>query len=211
AGLWTTNQDLNAELAAVQQQESLAVLLPTPSPTPIIGLVVLPSGHAPPVEGQAPQAGEAGDIPAHLLPAINNYVAPPIPTPSPEQARMIEIPAIGVKHTIVQGDNWEQLKKGVGQHVGSGQPGQPGNLVLSAHNDIYGEIFRYLDELEVGYEIIVSTERQRYTYIVNDIQIVEPTETSVLAPTQHASTTLISCYPYRVNTKRIIISADLVG
>lgn len=208
--LWSTSQELNQELAAVQREESQSLALPTPSPTPVIDVVVLPSGHQPPVDGRLPEAGEAGNIPAHLLPAVQAYVPPPIPTPSAEQARRIQIPAIGVDHPIVQGDDWEQLKKGVGQHVGSAQPGAEGNLVLAAHNDIYGEIFRYLDQLSVGNEIIVSTERQSYTYVVRELQVVEPTDVWVMADTEHASTTLISCYPYRVNTKRIVVFADLV-
>lgn len=208
-GLWSTRQELNQELAQVQRRESQSLALPTPTATPVIDVVVLPSGHKPPVDGRAPEQGEAGDIPAHLLPAINAYVPPPIPTPSLEQARRIQIPSIDVDSPVFQGDDWDQLKKGVGQHVGSALPGSQGNLVLSAHNDIYGEIFRHLDQLSASDEIIVSTERQSYTYVIRDIQVVDPTDVWVMAPTEHASSTLISCYPYQVNNKRIIIFADL--
>ncbi|HCB49883.1 MAG TPA: hypothetical protein DEP47_10235 [Chloroflexi bacterium] len=209
--VWTTARELNQEIAVVQQTQTESMALPTIAPTPVIGVAILPSGHKPPVEGRPPEPGEAGEIPAHLLPIIDAYVPPPIPTPGPEQARRIQIPVIDVDKPIVQGDDWEQLKKGVGQHIGSSLPGQPGNLVLSAHNDIYGEIFRDLDELKPGDEIIISTERQSYTYVVNDIDVVEPTEVSVMAPSEHASTTLISCYPYLVNNKRIVIFADLAS
>jgi sortase A len=208
--LWSTRSELNDELAEVQSAEVAAIALPTPTATPIIGTVVLPSGHKPPVEGQPPQPGEAGYIPDHLQPVVNAYVPPPVPTPGPEQARRIQIPAIDIDKPIVQGDDWEQLKKGVGQHVGTTNPGQLGNLVLSAHNDIYGEIFRYLDRLQPGDEIIISTERNSYTYIVRAWDIVEPTAIEVMNPTTHASTTLISCYPYQVNTQRIVVYADLV-
>ncbi len=209
-GLWSTRNELNQELAAAQNAESQRLALPTPSPTPIINLVVLPGGHKPPVEGFSPEPGEAGDIPAHLMPAINAYVPPPIPTPGPEQARRIQIPAINIDKPIVQGDDWEQLKKGVGQHIGSAQPGQDGNLVLSAHNDIFGEIFRYLDKLQPGDEIIISTEVNTYTYVVSEVTTVEPTDVQVMAPTDYPSATLISCYPYQVNTHRIVVFADLV-
>lgn len=208
--LWRTNQTLNDELAQVQRAQSQAVALPTATAAPVIDVVVLPSGHKPPVDGRPPEQGEAGNIPDHLLPVINAYVPPPIPTPSPEQARRLEIPALNVDHPIVQGDDWEQLKKGVGQYLGSGLPGRPGNVVLSAHNDIYGEIFRYLDQLQPGDEVIVSTERQRYTYRIDELRVVEPTEVWVMAPTGHAQVTLISCYPYRVNTKRIVAFASLI-
>ncbi len=209
-GIWLTRQELNQELVLAQQVQVAEIALPTPTATPIIDLVVLPSGHKPPVNGRPPEQGEAGDIPAHLLPAINAYVPPPLPTPGPEQARRIEIPAIGVDSTIVQGVDWDQLKKGVGQLVGSAQPGNEGNLVLAAHNDIFGEIFRNLDKLTPGDEIIVSTERSVYRYVVRKIDVVKPTDVDVMAATEHAQTTLISCYPYQINTERIVVFADLV-
>jgi sortase A len=207
--LLQTRQELNAELAAVQQVEVAAVALPTPTATPVIGLVVLPGGHKPPVAGRPPEPGEAGYIPAHLLPAVSNYEPPPIPTPGPEQARRIQIPAIGVDSSIYQGQEWEQLRKGVGQYLGSPPPGQEGNLALAAHNDIYGEIFRDLDQLVSGDEIIISTERQQYVYVVRETEIVQPTDTWVMAPTDYASVSLISCYPYMIDNKRIVVFADL--
>ncbi|UCG25272.1 MAG: class D sortase [Chloroflexota bacterium] len=209
--VWTTARELNQEIAEVQQVQSESVALPTTTATPVIGLVVLPSGHKPPINGRPPEPGEAGDIPAHLLPILDAYVPPPIPTPGPEQARRVQIPALNLDKPIVQGDDWEQLKKGVGQHVGSGLPGQQGNLVLSAHNDIYGEIFRNLDKLKPGDEIIISTERRSYTYVVRELDVVEPTDVWVMDPTEHASSTLISCYPYLVNNKRIVVFADLAA
>lgn len=207
--LLQTRQELNSELAAVQKEEVAAVALPTPTATPVIDLVVLPGGHKPPVAGRPPEPGEAGYIPAHLLPAVSNYEPPPMPTPGPEQARRIQIPAINVDSSIYQGQEWEHLRKGVGQYLGSPPPGQQGNVVLAAHNDIYGEIFRDLDQLSAGDEIIISTERQRYVYVVRKTEIVEPTDTWVMAPTDYPSTTLISCYPYMIDNKRIVIFADL--
>jgi sortase A len=209
--LWRTQTELNQELAQIQQAESLSLALPTPTATPVIDVVILPGGHKPPIDGRPPIPEEAGYIPPHLLPAINAYVPPPIPTPAPEQARRIQIPAIKIDSPVVQGMyDWEQLKKGVAQKIGSAGPGQVGNMALAGHNDIYGEVFRNLDKLSPGDEITVSTERQSYTYIVRDTKVVDPTEVWVMEPTEYASVTLISCYPYRVNTKRIAVFADLV-
>lgn len=210
ANLWVTNRELNRELAAVFAAQSQASALSTATATPVIGVVLLPGGHHPPVDGRSPEPGEAGGIPAHLLPAVNAYIPPPIPTPGPEQARRLEIPVLNADYPIVQGDGWEELKKGVGQYVHSGHPGRPGNVVLSGHNDIYGEPFRYLDRLTPGDEILITTENEVYTYSVREIRVVEPTEVWVMAPTDTAQLTLISCYPYRVNTRRIIVFADLI-
>lgn len=208
--LWRTNDRLNRALTEVQQAEGAALALPTPQPTAVIGVAILPGGHRYPGAGETPQPGEAGTIPAHLLPAIGNYVPPPVPTPGPEHARRIQVEAIDVDSAIYQGMyDWEVLKKGVAQHIGSAAPGQVGNMILAGHNDVYGEVFRDLDKLAPGDEIIISSERQAYRYVVRETVIVEPTDVSVMAPTDYATLTMISCYPYRVNTKRIVVLADL--
>lgn len=207
--LWQTQQDLNQELAQAQRAEVAGLGPATAAPTPVIDVVVLPTGHRF-IEGRSPEPVESGDIPAHLLPALQAFQPPPLPTPGPEQPRVIQIPAIDVHAPIVPGVfDWEQLKRGVGHHTGSAQPGQVGNMVLAAHNDIYGEIFRDLEDLRPGDEIHVSTEVRTYTYVVTKIEVVEPTEVQVMEPTDYASATLISCYPYRVNTQRIVVFADL--
>jgi sortase A len=133
----------------------------------------------------------------------------PIPTPGPEQAIQIQIPMINVDAPVVQGDGWEQLKKGVAQHTGSANPGQSGNVVLSAHNDVFGELFRYLDQLQKGDEIIIYTANHAYTYIITDTKIVSPTEVEVMAPTTNPTATLISCYPYMIDNKRIVVQASI--
>lgn len=213
AGLVNSVRELNADAAAMAAQapaglEIAAAIQPTLEP--VIDLIVLPGGHRPPVAGRPIVYEEAGFIPDHFLPLIDAYVPPAVPTPSVEQPRQVEIPAIEVNAPVVQGHEPEQLKKGVGQSIGSGMPGEAGNMVLSAHNDIYGEIFRHLDKLKPGDEVIVSTGRQSYTYVINEIFTVDPTEVEVMAPTDYASLTLISCYPYLINNKRIIVKADLV-
>jgi sortase A len=82
-------------------------------------------------------------------------------------------------------------------------------MVLSAHNDIYGEIFRELDKLKPNDTVIVSTATKDYTYMVREQRIVPPTEVSVLGPSNDKQVTLISCYPYRVDNKRIVVFATL--
>ena len=192
-------QNLNREISSILQQPEL-------TPTPLIAAVVLPSGHT--FSGGSPIPNES-EIPEHLRPIVQAMAAIPIPTQSPQQAIRIQIPAIDVDAPVVQGDGWEQLKKGVGQHVNTANPGEDGNLVLSAHNDIYGEIFRDLDQLQAGDVIRVFTAQSSYEYIVVQTQIVEPTRVDVLDQTADPITTLISCYPYGVNNQRIVISAKL--
>jgi len=208
ADTWLTRQELNQEVTKVHR-EIIEEIFPTPNPTPLIDIALLPGGHTSPISEGGARAGEAGGIPEHLLPLVNAYSPPPIPTPGPEQARRVVIPAIGVDHPVVQGDTWEQLKKGIAQHIGTADPGSVGNLVLTAHNDIYGEIFRHLDQLEPGDEIIVYTLSRQYVYTVQAQRLVDPSEVSVMATTRKPTITLISCYPYLVDTQRIVIIGAL--
>jgi sortase A len=196
------------QLRQLNVEAETAFTLPTLTPTPLISAVVLPSGHTPPNAGGSVRFNEA-EIPAHLQPIVQSLGEIIIPTPGPEQAVRIQIPAIGVDHPIVQGDGWEQLKKGVGQHIGSANPGEDGNLVLSAHNDIFGEIFRDLDKLNPGDQIIIFSMQRQYVYTVLETQIVEPTQVEVMAPTEEPTVTLISCYPYMIDNQRIVVRGSL--
>ena len=210
AGILFVLFSITAALREVNQEFAAAQVQPTLTPTPLILAVVLPSGHTPPNAGEAPRPNDA-EIPDHLRPLVQSLANVPIPTPGLEQAIRIQIPGIRVDAPVVQGDGWEQLKKGVGQHIGSTDPGKTGNLVLSAHNDIFGEIFRDLDQLEPGDQVVIFTNQRSYTYIVMETQIVEPTAVEVMAPTVKPTLTLISCYPYLVDNQRIVVQARLQG
>jgi len=192
---------LNTEVAS-------ALIPETVTPTPLVMAVVLPSGHVPP-DAQGNTRPNEIEIPEHLRPMVQSLANIPVPTSAPDQAVRIQIPSINVDAPIVQGDGWEQLKKGVGQYVGSPDPGQDGNVVLSAHNDVYGEIFRYLDRLVPGDQVIVYTQQRQYTYVVDRTVLVEPTAVEVMASTGSPTVTLISCYPYLVDKQRIVVFARL--
>lgn len=192
---------LNAEVAD-------ALTLETITPTPLVMAVVLPSGHTPP-DANGNSAPNEAEIPEHLRPMVQSLANIPLPTPAPNQAVRLQIPSLNIDAPVIQGDGWEQLKKGVGQYIGSAAAGQDGNVVLSAHNDVYGEIFRYLDRLAPGDQVVVYTQQRQYTYIVDRTVIVEPTAVEVMASTGSPTVTLISCYPYLVNDKRIVVFARL--
>ena len=195
-------------IQSLNQEVAEARLLP--SPTPLITSVVLPSGHTSPNSPGGARPNEA-EIPAHLRPLVQSMPAPEIPKPSPGHAQRIQIPTIWDSAApVVLGDGWEQLKRGVGQHLGTANPGEVGNVVLSAHNDIFGELFRDLDQLKPGDEIVLSTGVQDFTYKVTGFRIVKPTEVSVMEPTTRPTVTLISCYPYLIDSERIVVFAELV-
>jgi sortase A len=196
-------------LRQLNQEVGQALGIPTAQATPLITAVVLPSGHTPPSSPGGAQPNDA-EIPANLRPMVQSLAAVAIPTVGPEQARSLNLPSIwNAAAPVVQGDGWEQLKRGVGQHIGTADPGQAGNLVLSAHNDIFGELFRDLDKLKPGDEIVVSTATRDYVYRVTGMRIVQPTDVDVMSGTSKATITLISCYPYLVDNQRIVVFGEL--
>jgi len=196
-------------LGNLNQQTRSTWQIPVITPTPLITPIVLPSGHvqnAIPVKvySKIPNIHGIEGAADRYIPVTAN------PTFEPEFAIRIVIPSIGVDAPIVIGVESEQLKKGVGQVPGSANPGQKGNMILSAHNDIYGELFRYLDQLNSGDQFTVYSNMRAYTYSIIGWELVEPIRVDVLTPTLDATATLISCYPYLIDTMRIIVRAQLV-
>ena len=191
-------------------QSAKAVLAtPTLPPKPLIDVVVLPSGHLPPKVPGGEALPNLEEIPEHLRGLVQAITPQPIPTQGPGQPSRIVIKSIGVDAPIVQGDDWEQLKKGVAHHLGTANPGERVNMVLSAHNDVYGEIFRNLDKVEPKDEILVYSGNSVFRYVAVQTRIIEPTEVGVMYPTRDPTTTLITCYPYLVDNKRVVVIAEL--
>jgi sortase A len=208
---------LEQETAQAQAlaEEQRRATIPTLAPTPTLRLenFVLPTGHT--LDRATGRASfNYAEVPEHLQPLVQTQWIQPVinrPAPTSETALSLIIPKLQINQAIVQGVDWEALKQGVGQLPNAVNPGDPqGNLVLAAHNDIYGELFRYLDQLQPGDEFQVQTQTQIYTYRITEYRIVEPNEVSVLENRGSATATLISCYPYQVNDKRIVVFADRI-
>ncbi len=180
------------------KDERAAQASPVPTATALIRASILPGGHQPPTESGG-EGQPLGPVPLLAL-----------PTPGPRAPTRLVIPSINVDVTVVEGDDWEQLKKGGGHHVGSADPGERGNVVISGHNDIYGEIFRYLEKVKPGNEVILYAGDQAYRYIVRaPPRIVEPDDVSVMYPTSKATVTLLTCHPYMVDTHRLVVIGEL--
>jgi sortase A len=208
---------LDRETAAAQQmaENQRMAALPTLEPTPVLRIdnVVLPSGHTPPTAPHGAQPN-LNEIPANLQPLVQSQLFQPIINRAPQTdqtALRLIIPKLNLDQTIVQGTDWEALKQGVGQLQNGVHPGDAnGNVVLSAHNDIYGELFRYLDMLEPGDQFQIQTRSDIFTYQITGWEVVEPTEVHVLESGSEATATLISCYPYQIDNKRIVVFANRV-
>jgi sortase A len=140
---------------------------------------------------------------------LQAVAAVPVPTPGPRSPTRIVIASISVDWPVVEGDSWDELKQGIGHRVGSANPGERGNLVLSGHDDVYGEPFRDLEKLEVGKDVLVYAGGTSFRYVIKARRVVAPNDLSVLSSSKSPIITLITCTPYRVDTNRLILIGEL--
>jgi sortase A len=105
----------------------------------------------------------------------------------------MEIPRLGVKAVVVQGDSARILQRAVGHIPNTALPGESGNVVVAGHRDTF---FRRLRHVRKGDTITFSTSDGRYEYVVESTEIVPPTHVQVLESSPQPSLTLITCYPF---------------
>lgn len=140
----------------------------------------------------------------------------------PDQPNRLVIPAIALDARVVEVgivvENgkpvWDTAAFAVGFHRGSALPGARGNTVMAGHISSpvskKGEIFLRLPELRIGDRIEVYAGERRVTYEVSEVKVVPPTAIQVMAPTDDATLTLITCYPNYVYSKRLVVVGKLI-
>jgi sortase A len=111
---------------------------------------------------------------------------------------------------------WDVASYAAGWHSNSAYPGNNGNVVLSGHNNVAGEVFRYLVDLKEGDEIRLYVEDTLYPYEVAGKVLLEEKgmasevrrqNAQWIAPTDHERLTLVTCWPYSTYTHRLIVVA----
>lgn len=215
----SNTNETQRELAAIREQGRMTAT-PLPDLTP--GNLVIPGGHTPPDAngqstfnyGELDRIFEQQQIPQSVRPAIERQAVsyrPASQNRQPTDPLYVTIPELGIRQSsIVNGTSWDMLREGIGWFNNGARPGGRQNVVLLGHNDIYGEIFRNLHLLEKGDTVEVGTATGVHTYRVTNTQIVEPDEIEVMDPNNGAQLTLITCYPYQVDTQRFVVFAELV-
>lgn len=129
-------------------------------------------------------------------------------TVSGNSVAVIQIPSQGIKGIVKEGTDNQTLKNYIGMFKGSAMPGQVGNFSVAAHNNIYTEIFRNLNKVNIGDEVIVKTKTDTYTYKITSKQTVSPTSIEVINNTDKKEITLITCN-YNASA-RIVLKGELV-
>ena len=196
------------------------------------------SGCGAPAAAQSP--ADAAVVEDYPVVEIENPPGIAIAPPSfhrPDALRVlpsrVTIPAIKVNTPVIElgwstkktatgaiFSEWEVAAYAAGWHKNSALPDEPGNVVMSGHNNILGSVFRELDRLKRGDEITVYVGKRAFKYSVEEVLIV-PERNATLAqrkvnaqyiePTEDNRLTLVSCWPRNDNSHRIIVIANPVA
>jgi sortase A len=126
----------------------------------------------------------------HPLPASN---PPPLLLTPGAVIGQIEIPRIGLKAVIAEGDSPKILRKTVGHVPQTALPGQHGNVALAGHRDTF---FRPLRNIRVGDHVLIKTRTDTFQYEVDATTIVAPQDLGPLKSTRTHKLTLITCFPF---------------
>jgi sortase A len=124
---------------------------------------------------------------------------------------ILSIDKLDLKVPVYNGTDEINLNRGAGRIKGTARVGSPGNLGIAAHRDGF---FRALKDIEIGDSINMLTHRGKTEFVVSSITIVDPTDVSVLAPTDEPSITLVTCYPFYFvghAPKRYIVKGELLS
>ena len=126
----------------------------------------------------------------------------------------VEIPQINVNLPIYHGTGETVLEQGVGHLVGSSLPigGEGCHSVLTGHSGVAGKrLFSDIDQLKPGDVFYLHVLNETLAYQVVEINKVLPYETDLLAPMLGEDLcTLITCYPYGVNTHRLLVRGSRI-
>ena len=106
---------------------------------------------------------------------------------------VLHIPKINLEVPIFDGTDELTLNRGAGRIIGTARLGEVGNVGIAAHRDGF---FRGLQDVGAGDAIELRLPDRTERYIVTGIQITTPEDVSVLKPTETASLTLVTCYPF---------------
>ena len=126
----------------------------------------------------------------------------------------ISIDKINVELPIYHGTSDSVLNSAVGHLEGSSLPigGEGTHAVLSAHRGLpSAKLFSDLNKLEIGDTFTITVLDRVLVYEIDQIKIVEPTQTENLAIVPGEDyCTLLTCTPYGVNTHRLLVRGSRV-
>ena len=209
---------------------------PTATAAPASSELLLPSATPVPAEAAAATAPPPA---ATTVPAATPIVASvPVRVAIPDLK--LDVPVVEMGWRVVQTADgprfdWVIPKAEAGHHINSALLGEPGNLVISGHNNIFGQVFKPISfawdsasrtqvdsftdrsDLLTGRTLqLFDATGQQYDYVIPDFYRLKDTGVSAqqrianarfIEPTEQAQVTIITCWPPTSNTHRLVLIA----
>lgn len=129
-----------------------------------------------------------------------------------EMIGYISIPKLNLALPIYLGASKTNLRQGATHLSQTSLPigGTNSNAVIAAHRAMStADMFRYINLLEPGDEIIITNFKETLTYTVTASAIIQPDEIErILIQPDKDMVTLISCHPYGSDVARYVVYAE---
>ena len=142
---------------------------------------------------------EAGAYQATLFP-LTDFDLPD------ETSGVISIPKLDLEMPLYLGATDENMAKGAAVLSGTSVPvgGSNTNAVIAGHRGWGGAAyFRYITELSIGDEVVITNLWERLRYRVVGTKIIEPHEIeNILIQPERDMVTLLTCHPYASGGKQ---------
>jgi len=131
-----------------------------------------------------------------------------------EMIGYLSIPKMGIELPIYLGANRENMANGAAHLTQTSLPvgGINTNAVFAAHRGMStAAMFRNIEELEAGDEVLVTNFRETLTYRVAETVVIDPADIdAILIQKDRDLVTLITCHPYRYNYQRYVVYCERV-
>jgi sortase A len=120
--------------------------------------------------------------------------APRSPTSIPASViGRISIPRLHISAIVEEGIDDVTLSRAVGHIPGTAFPGETGNIGIAGHRDTF---FRALKDLQPHDKIDFTTHAGRFHYTVESLNVVDPSDVSVLNSVGGQTLTIVTCFPF---------------
>lgn len=134
---------------------------------------------------------------------------------------MVRIPSIGLETVVLEtpssvnedGWTWALPRNEAAHHLGTANPGEPGNVVISGHVVLIegSGVFEALPALAVGSEIVVDSADGAFSYVVTSNSVIGEQDVRAFAQSPNEELTLITCVPDGIFEHRVVVRAVRAG
>jgi sortase A len=121
----------------------------------------------------------------------------------------LQIPSLGNTYNIVQGTDTGDLEEGPGHYPSTAFPGMGQTVAIAGHRTTYLAPFRFINQLKPGDRISITMRYGKFTYVVQYLRIVKPTDVAVIDDVGYERLVLSACNPIYSAAQRIIVFARL--